>query len=291
MDNTDLTSFADQEKVEAKYIAIKDILADASFNSRGAIAPIDVVDLVKDIEANGLLQPVLVCLMPPGSEKKYRLLAGFRRTMAHIVMQKTEILACIREHVYSETDARFINLAENLKRKELTLMQEVAALQELQRLGVSEPKAAERLGQTRSWVQIRYMICKLPTEVHKEIDSGYISQVNVRELYTIYNGSGKEALYEAVRHIKDARIKGVKGTISVKPPKEKTGNKRVRNKGELEGLLMHFQSTIGNGLYTRVLAWAIGNIEDSELLDSILEYAEAIGKPYAPPADGIVPSC
>ena len=51
---------AQQDVSNIVHLEMKTILSDPEFNCRGHIAPIDVVELSKDIEAHGLQQPISV---------------------------------------------------------------------------------------------------------------------------------------------------------------------------------------------------------------------------------------
>ena len=196
---------------QLREVKMVEILMDEDFNCRGAIAPIDVVDLAKDIERQGLIQPITVApLTEPVNGKLFKLLAGHRRFKAHIVLKKETILATVRDEPMSEIDARAINLAENLMRKDLNVLQEARAIRHFFILGLTETEVAQKLGQSRGWVQIRAMLLKLPNEVQKEVESGMISHTNVRELYAIHKSGNMDTLYRAVRDIKDQKLRGKK---------------------------------------------------------------------------------
>lgn len=266
---------------EIKNIPLKDILADDDFNCRGQIAPIDVVDLAKDIEIRGLIQPVVV--VPHDSQDyKFRLIAGFRRYTAHKVIERKDIQCIIRKDVVNEADARFFNLAENIQRKELNVLQEAFALAKLKNLGISETDCGERLGKSRGWVQIRYMLLALPHEVQQEVAAGFIAHSQIRDLYTVLKDAGKEACFDATRKIKDAKILGKKVSVSAKNKNPKT--KRHRTRGEIFEMMEHIQDTIGNGLFTRCMAWCAGEISNADLYISCREYAEKEGKTWQIPA-------
>ena len=265
-------------------IPLEEILDDENFNCRGKIMPMDVVDIAKDIERQGLIQPVTVCPMkdPRFPTKKYRLLAGFRRFMAHRVLKRGTIRAMLKEFALTEIDARLINLAENLQRRDLNVVQEAKALQGLINLKITENEIAQRLGQSRGWVQIRAMLLKLPEDVQKEVQAGVISHTNIRELYMIHRTGNQEALFKMVRILKDAKLRGVR-RATVHPEKYKLDKKMLRDKKEIERMTEHLVDTIGSGLYTRTLAWASGNITLDQLFTHIENYADQNGLSYTRP--------
>ena len=262
-------------------IPLSEILADDDFNCRGKIVPIDVVDLAKDIQERGLIQPVTVAPYIEGSYK-YRLIAGFRRFSAHLVIQRSEIDAIIREDMIDEKECRFFNLSENLQRTDLTIMQEARALQHLQAVGVGEHDAADRLNKSRGWIQVRYLLLKLPKEVQKEVEAGFIKQTQIRELYSLYKNHSIEKLYAAVRKIKDAKIMG-RDLVTVDPDKLSPKAKRIRKRPEIFEMMAHVVQYADNGLHTRCLAWCAGEINDDELFDSLQEVCENNGDTYYRP--------
>ncbi len=269
------------------YIKMDDIDDSDKWNCRGKIAPIDVVDLSKDIKERGLIQPVSVMELDEAQRidadgKGYRLLAGFRRMMAHRVNATTEI-ACIIADIHNEIDALTYNLAENVQRKDLDILQEAMAIKRLRDLGVPETEAGLKTGMSRGWIQIRFMLLGLPEEVQQEAAAGIISQENIRKLYTLYHKTGdKEQLFEQVRRIKEAKARGV--SIKVEVDKQKARQTKIlRKKGEIINMMGHMQENIGNGLHTRAMAWCAGEISDEDLYYSIKIYATENEKLYSIP--------
>lgn len=267
-------------------IPLDDILADDQFNCRGKITPMDVVDLVKDIELNGLIAPVVVCPLTQAqilsSGKKWRLLAGFRRYTAHRVMGRAMIPASVRPTALTEIDARFLNLSENFKRQNLDIIQEAKALQAFKDLGVPETAMAARLGQSRGWVQIRYMLLGLPLDIQAEVKAGIIKQTNIRELSMIAKTGNKDALYHAVRVIKKQKETGEKN-VSVAHLTLGKEAKRIRNKKEMDFLMDYLTKAFKPSLHTRVLAWCGGEITNQELYESMAKYAAEKGLFYEIP--------
>ena len=183
-----------------------------------------------------------------------------------------------------EINARYFNLSENIQRKDLNVLQEAQALKVLKDLGVSEVEAADKLGKTRGWIQIRYLLLKLPDPIQKEVAAGFINQTQVRELYTVKLREGEDKCFEAAKQIKEAKQRG--RTISVKP-KGPQNSKRHRKRGEIFQMMEHIQdSGIGNGLWTRALAWAAGEISDQDFDATLRVYAADNGITYVGQING-----
>lgn len=274
-------------------IPLTEIHYDASFNCRGRIAPIDVIDLAKDIRERGQIAPVILSPYDEVEQAKYgfkfRLVAGYRRFTAHEVLSQgrdgdskyNSIDCVIREDMRDDTAARFLNLAENIQRQDLNIVQESQALSRLKDLGVTETDAAERLGKSRGWVQVRYMLLKLPEEIQNEVKSGMITQTDIRDLWSIYSTAGLIPTQEAVKKLKVAKQSGRKG-VRVKVPSKKP-LKRHRKRPELFEMQDHVRGMFGNGPMTVLLAWAAGEVDDADLHASLRGKADDIGIPYKMP--------
>jgi ParB family chromosome partitioning protein len=278
--------------MQVEFIPLDQIDDDPELNCRGNITPIDVVDLAKDIKFRGLIQPVVIAPYDEVHQnltgKKYRLLAGFRRFMAHKVNEASNISASIRE-MTSELEALTFNLSENIQREDLDILQEATAIRKLRDFGHTEEEAGRQLGKSRGWIQVRFMLLGLPEDVQKEAKAGLINQQNIRDLYTIFHNTGDiEQVYEAIRTLKDAKLRGQATRIKVKSGRTKSNNqKRMRKRPEIFEIMESLQKTVGNGLHTRALAWAAGEINDLEFHMSVQEYANEQGIDYTiPPMEG-----
>ena len=271
--------------MNVQEIPITKILVDEDFNCRGTITAADVIDLAKDIKTRGLMQPVLVTPIPEDANgHTFRLLGGFRRLIAHQVNMMETIMANVRDGV-SELEAISINLVENLNRQALNVSQEARALAHMRKLGVTRDMAARMLGMSPGWVQVRYMFLDLPEIVRKEIDSGNIGAASIRVLYTTYTKFGVAKCIEAVKVIKDAKLKGTSQQAALEKAKKRSvTNKSLRSKSEIELMLVDvLLPAFDECLATRTLAWAAGNITDGELFDACREDAKYYGKTFVNP--------
>ena len=272
-------------------IKLIDIHDDAEFNCRGMdLKATDVIDLARDIEINGLIQPVIVRKYTDAERqetgKRYKLIAGFRRLKAHQVLNRPVMDCLIRSDMDNEVDARCFNLAENIVRADLNILQEARAIDALRQRGMNLEALAAKLGKSPGWVQLRLTLLKLPEPIQEEAAAGIIKQLDIRELFKTQKKLGTDACYEYARSIKDARIKGnkPKDTMNKKLRKAKTA-KLVRSKGEINEMLDHICTHLGPGLWTRALAWAAGNITNGEFHMDLAEFARVSGKSYVLPND------
>jgi ParB/RepB/Spo0J family partition protein len=262
-----------------------EILADDEFNCRGAIPYTDVAELARDIEQRGLVQPVTICNLPTEKQlanpgKKYLLLAGYRRFKAHIVLKRDTIEAIVETRPLTESQARILNLSENLQRRELNVMQEARAISQLFNLGLTEMSCAKELNVSRGWVQIRYMLLQLPELVQSEVEAGFITSTQIRELYTIYRFSGKDKCYDEVKRMKDAKLRGKTAKVKTKPVVE---NIKRKEKLEVFEMMEHIRLALGNeqsSLTRRALAWSLGEISDTEFKRCLFQHCSKLGLEY-----------
>lgn len=250
-----------------RMVPMDQIHYDDEFNCRGKIMPIDVADLARDIEQNGLHQPVLICPIGNGP-KPYKLLAGFRRYTAHKILDRKEIECKVKEHEVDDMTSRIINLSENLNRVDLNPLQEAKALSKLRDLGAPREEIARRLNKTAGWVQTRIQILDMPEEVQLEIKSNMINLSQVKNLHKILKRDGKEAVYKAakvMKQVKQSSGKAIEVPVKSTDPKRKA----IRKTTELRYMINYLMEETGSGLHTMALAWAAGELPDNEFFDAI----------------------
>lgn len=263
-----------------KEIPIRKIFSDPTFNCRGSIAPIDVVELARDIERNGLMQPIII--QPHNHSKyEYRTIAGHRRLKAFEVLKYEFIPAIIRENV-DEGKALVTNLAENIQRKNLNILQEARALEKLKLRGFSIEAVGFALGKSTTWVRMRYELLELPEVIQEAAAAGYIKQNQIRDLYRVKD---KEEQLALAKRIKLAKERGDKTHHVIIKKKRNLFKPKQRNIPEIMEMMNHIQNHIGNNFGTRCLAWVAGNISDLEIFRDIKEIAEKSSIYYTIPGE------
>lgn len=265
-----------------RELPVNKIYSDEDFNCRGKILKIDVADLARDIAENGLQFPITV---QPGAnlnlpdDYDFRIIAGHRRFAAFIVLEKEAIPCMIRENL-NEVQARLLNLSENLKRKELDILQEARAIKKLRDLGLVQEKVAAALGATRSWVQVRFNLLDLPVEIQNEAAAGILNQSQIKQLYSLPT---KEDQFEAVKKIKNSLEQGVRGLDVSTKPKDNPFKAKRQAKNVVEEMIILIGQSCGYGLATRALAWANGSISSMDLFLEIKAECEKQGKTFVMP--------
>lgn len=265
----------------------KIVYSDDTFNCRGSISPLDVVDLAQSIQAKGLQFPILIqprcdvtTWMPDGYE--YRIVAGHRRFKAWQVSGMPGGIPAFIRTGLSEIEARVLNLSENFDRKDLNLLQEAKALEALWKAGLPRDSVARELKKSSGWVQVRYNLLALPEEIQQEAAAGILNQFQIKQLYSL---DTHEEMFEAVKKIKNAKLAGEKVDSVAKKKKVPTANKKVRLRPEMFEMMQLIAGVIGYGLHTRTLAWATGEITTAELFADLKEEADAQGKFFVVPLE------
>jgi ParB/RepB/Spo0J family partition protein len=281
---------------EVKLLPIGVIYSDPKFNCRGAIERADVLSLMESIKSTRLETPILVqpieectIIMLPPVGVQYRVAAGNRRLKAvqclHLDFpddaKYTQIPAIIRVGL-TDDQARALNIEENLKRKDLNILQEAQAISHWVRLGYPQETIARLISMSRSWVQIRVNLLELPPDLQEYAARGLIGQTEIKELYGLRGNV--DALYERAKHIITCTLRAAKvpkmRQKRVQARAERPG--RPRTRGEIEELIMHVGENVGCGFPTRLLAWAAGNVSTFEILKEIKTLCEELGKKYQP---------
>lgn len=269
--------------VKIQDIPLSEIYSDPNFNCRGAIAPIDVVDLSQSMDQRGLDFPIMV--QPYSSQeqpgKKWRIIAGHRRHKAAELL-RWETIPCIIKEGLSEIDARVKNLTENIQRKALNILQEAKAIEHFRNVGLPQDDVAKYLGQSRGWVQVRYYLLDLAPEIQKEAAAGMLTNQQIRDLYS----APTKERFELVKKIKDAKERGEK-TPRLKQPKKTMFTKKLRDRNEIFEMMDHIAEYIGYNFATRAMAWCAGEITDFDFHRDIKEQAEAMGINYEIPKEAL----
>ena len=275
--------------MQVTNIPLDKIFMDEEFNSRDQIQFTQVIDLAKSIKKDGLIQPIVV--MPV--EDKFKVVAGHRRTKAHMILANDDdkfkfINAIIRTDL-DEIHARLLNINENLARKDLNILEEAQAIQPLLESGMTEEEMVNEIpSASRGWVQIRCMLLKLPKEVQEEAAVGFVTQMQIRDLYSMkHAGLSDELIFAQVRKAKDAKMKGEKyKVLNKKDKKQQTPSeqKHARSRNEIFVMMKHMLEHDLEGLHTRVLAWASGEISD---LYIFCDFQDHLGDDNIKPRQGL----
>lgn len=263
-------------------VNVNEIYSDMlDFNCRHQIiTPFEVETLADSIKEKGLLQPILVQPYDRG-KFKYKIIVGHRR-FAAIKRLKHETIDCKLVSNVTESDARSMNLIENLERENLNMLQEAKAIEWFLNHGMTLKEIAKKVNKSTGWVHIRASILNLDEDIQKEIAAGWLKQDQIRALHDIPSRQGK---IEAVKKIKEAKERGESVDIIETYNKKKTrsitdnlDSKVVRTAREIFEVQDAVTDQVGPNIVTRTLAWTGGVISTKEYLEDLnKEYPSFIG--------------
>ena len=241
-------------------IPIIKIYINDSFNCRDVFTHETVQDLSEQIKKDGLLFPIVVRPadeveeMPQGFD--FSLVCGFRRITAckHFLHWET-IPANVRVGL-TERQAKLINLSENLERKDLNVLEEAKAIDNLFGPHRTFTSISKELNRPLKWVKVRRELLTLSEFVQKAVASQRLSARDLQEIVHAHDPDqvAKNLLKaEGTRHKYRILYHG----------------KHKRSKKDVKELMAKLLSEGFNPNLLQLLGWAIGEIDDNQLEETI----------------------
>lgn len=133
----------------------------------------DVTDLVASIEAQGVLQP-LVVQPAPGRPGRYVILAGHRRFAAAKKAGLEEVPVVVREQA-GPAKAIEVMLVENCQRSDLNPMDKAVAMGKLRTLGYTQSRIARSVGLSDATVSYYLSLLELDAGSQERVRSSEVS--------------------------------------------------------------------------------------------------------------------
>ena len=165
-----------------RYIPINDIRPNPQ-QPRRRFDQDGLRELSESIAAYGILQPLTVRAQNGG----YELVAGERRWRAARMAGLRQV-PCLLARV-DEEDAALLALIENLQRRDLDYMEEASAIARLlQRYGLSQQQAAEKLGRSQSAVANKLRLLRLEEPVVDALRRYGLTERHARALLRLEDG-------------------------------------------------------------------------------------------------------
>lgn len=136
----------------------------------------DLSELTASILTHGIIQPILVRRVEDG----YECVAGSRR----LAVAKAIGMGTVPCHLVEANDmvAHELALAENVVRRDMSVLDEIHAVDKMAANGDSHAEIAARFGRTPRWVASRVRIAAMPETVHDRIGDGRIGIAAAEEL-------------------------------------------------------------------------------------------------------------
>jgi len=170
-------SIEEKEKNGVTMLKISDIEPNRG-QARKQFDETALLELSDSIASHGILQPISVRLKDNGF---YEIIAGERRWRASKMAGLREIPALVID--VDDMRAGELSLIENLQRENLNPAEEARGYKDLMdRFGLTQEEAAEKVGKSRTAVANLLRILKLPDSVLSLVEDGSLSYGHARTL-------------------------------------------------------------------------------------------------------------
>jgi len=169
----------DLQPGEVQKIRIGSILPNP-MQPRRSFVQAELEELASSIEANGLLQPIVV----RAAADHYELIAGERRLRAVGILGWDEVPSIVREA--SDKTLLVLALVENLQREALNPLEEAEGYASLsEQFDMKQADIAAAVGKNRSTVANLLRLLKLPVSVRRLVEDGSLSAGHARALLAV----------------------------------------------------------------------------------------------------------
>jgi ParB family chromosome partitioning protein len=244
---------------------------------RTKIDPESLSGLASSIEANGVVQPLLVRPLPDGS---YELIAGERRWRAAQAAGLAKVPAVVRDQELAERLQ--VALIENMVREDLNPVDEARACAALvDELGLSREDLARRVGRSRPAVSNLIRLLDLPDEALELLESGELSEGHGRALLAAEGNDMRRRLArDAVRGGWSVRETENRAKLAGQP-KQKGASSRALAPEESEALREaadKLESALGHEVKLRPRGGEIALEIRLEDLDQALALARSLSR-------------
>jgi len=204
-----------------------------------------MAELVHSVREIGLLQPVVVRELSPGS---YELIMGERRWRAAQQAGLEKIPAIIRQT--EDSDMLRDALLENLHRSNLNPLEEAAAYaQLLEDFGCTHDELAQRIGRSRPQISNTLRLLKLSPAVQRRVAAGVLSAGHARALLAVVDAEIQDRLAQRVI-AEGISVRGLEEIVAVGETGT-TKTRAVRAKPFAPGLV-EISDRLADRLETRV---------------------------------------
>lgn len=161
-----------------------------------------LLELSDSIKLHGVIQPINVRRKPNGY---YEIISGERRWRAAKIAGLSEIPAIVRE--VDDLEASEISLIENLQREGLNAAEEARGYLDLiERFGLTQEQAAEKVGKSRAEVANVLRLLTLPENVLSLVEDGSLSYGHARALIPLARELGEERIYKEAKRISELEL-------------------------------------------------------------------------------------
>jgi ParB family chromosome partitioning protein len=244
---------------------------------RSTIDPDALAALSSSIEANGIVQPLLVRPLADGS---YELIAGERRWRAAQQAGLAKVPAVVRDQERAERLQ--VALIENMVREDLNPVDEARACAALvDELGLSKEELGRRVGRSRPSVSNLIRLLDLPDETLELLELGELSEGHGRALLAAAGNDVRRRLArDAARGGWSVRETENRVKLASQPKKTGRGGRQLEPE---EAAAMHsaadrLESVLGHEVRMRPRGEGISVEIQLADLDQALALANSLGQ-------------
>jgi ParB family chromosome partitioning protein len=182
----------DADAIAAQRTALEvdvDQLEPNHYQPRGAMDDARLQELARSIEANGVIQPIVVHRIKSetSGRDRYQIIAGERRWRAAQRANLSKVPIVVKDIAVTDRK-RLLEMAliENIQREDLNPMEAAAGYQRLvDEFHLKQEEIASQIGKDRATVANYLRLLKLPEEVRGNVASGALSMGHARALVAL----------------------------------------------------------------------------------------------------------
>ena len=168
-----------------RQIPVKQLQA-GKYQPRLHMDPAKLSELAESIKAQGVIQPIVVRELPPGTDgpARYEIVAGERRWRASQEAGLADVPVVVRE--LDDRTVIAMALIENIQREDLNPLEEAQSLQRLiGEFSLTHAEAAEAVGRSRASVSNLLRLLELPPAIRALLEARRLEMGHARALLTL----------------------------------------------------------------------------------------------------------
>ncbi len=250
-----------QEKDNEVFYVAVEAITENPFQPRRDFDDEEIKHLAESIEAQGLLQPVV--LRKAGSG--YQIISGERRFRALKHLGKDKIPSIVKADV-SDVEMLEMALVENIQRENLNDIDVALSYQKLLfDCGLSHQQLSERVGKSRSVITNTLRLLKLPENIGEMVRTRKISSGHARALLSVKSEKEQLTLAEKIVDL-NLSVREIEklSQSEVKKEKKKVAKKSTINRERsLDPDLLHQEERMRYHFGTDVKINTKGNAKGS----------------------------
>ena len=161
-----------------------DLLSPNDYQPRTHVDDERLQDLARSIQANGVIQPIVVRRTDDG---RYHIIAGERRWRASQLAGLAKVPVVVKEIGAGEKKRRLeMALIENIQRENLNPIEEAVAYRRLSdEFNLTQEQIADAVGKDRSSIANYVRLLRLPQEVRSSVSSNALTMGHARALLAL----------------------------------------------------------------------------------------------------------